>query len=194
MAIAKKTRKMGFSLPEIIIAMAVLLMVITTSTGILVTVIRTNSYNVDSLVAYGYAQEGIEAVRMMRDSNWKLGVEFDGKIDDTHSVWGEPLKNGDFVLVKATGLKNDCMVADVKSDEKCFPYSLAKYDEDDAIVRGKYSRKIILSEEDFDADQNAAIKNEVLDKRLKVISEVTWISNGVEREVTLETELTDWNG
>jgi prepilin-type N-terminal cleavage/methylation domain-containing protein len=86
-------RKQAFTLPEVIISISVIVMVITAATSILVSVMRNNNDNIDTLVAYGLAQEGIEAMRNIRDSNWVLGLNFDGKKpgqeNQNDSIWGE---------------------------------------------------------------------------------------------------------
>ena len=81
--------KKGFTLPEVIVSFSILAMVITSAVGLLTVVIRTNSDNVNSLVANGLAQEGIEAVRFMRDSNHILGLDFNGEKGTGDSrMWG----------------------------------------------------------------------------------------------------------
>lgn len=72
--------KPAFSLVEIIVALSVIVLVILASTNLLVSVIRSNSENVNTLTAYGLAQEGLEALRNIRDSNWLLGADFQGKV------------------------------------------------------------------------------------------------------------------
>lgn len=80
----------AFTLPEVIVSFSVLAMVVTSAVGLLTVVIRTNADNVNSLVANGLAQEGLEAVRFMRDSNALLGLDFDGTKGTvkSQSIWG----------------------------------------------------------------------------------------------------------
>lgn len=70
----------GFTLVEVIISMAIIVMVVFASTNLLVSIIRSNAENTHTLIAYGLSQEGLEAVRNMRDSDWLLGAGFDGVI------------------------------------------------------------------------------------------------------------------
>jgi len=74
--------KPAFSLIEVIVAFSVLVMVIIACTNLLVSIIRSNTANENRLVAYGLAQEGLEAIRNIRDSNWLLGADFQGKVGD----------------------------------------------------------------------------------------------------------------
>ena len=76
----------AFTLPEIIISMAVLLMTVVGATQVLVSIIRSNNENVHALIAYQLAQEGLEGFRNVRDSNWLLNADFDGQIDG-NKVW-----------------------------------------------------------------------------------------------------------
>lgn len=90
-----QAKKKAFTLPEIIVSISVIVLVITAATGILVSVIRSNNDNLSTLVAYGLAQEGLEAFRNVRDSNWILGLEFDGKKPGQQAnqdfIWGDSL-------------------------------------------------------------------------------------------------------
>lgn len=80
------THKPAFSLVEVIVAFSVLVLVIFACTNMLVSIIRSNTENVNTLVAYGLSQEGLEAVRNIRDSNWLLGADFQGKVG-TDCLW-----------------------------------------------------------------------------------------------------------
>jgi hypothetical protein len=42
--------------------------------------IQSQTYDKNSLISAQLAQEGIELVRGVRDSNWKKGIEFDDKL------------------------------------------------------------------------------------------------------------------
>jgi prepilin-type N-terminal cleavage/methylation domain-containing protein len=86
-----KTQKSGFTLVEVIVSMAIIVMVIFAATNLLVSVIRSNSENTHTLIAYGLAQEGLEAVRNMRDSDWLLGAKFEGVIPGRIQAkpWGD---------------------------------------------------------------------------------------------------------
>lgn len=80
----------GFSLPEILIAMSILSIVVFSATNLMVSVVRSNNENVNRFVAYGLAQEGLEAVRNIRDSNWLLQANFRGEIKGK-ALWGTSL-------------------------------------------------------------------------------------------------------
>jgi prepilin-type N-terminal cleavage/methylation domain-containing protein len=90
----QKHTKKGFTLPEIIISISVLTMTITAATSIMTSVLRSNADNLDNLTAYGLAQEGIEVMRNVRDSDWVLGLDFAGGAGNSSNslpVWGAKL-------------------------------------------------------------------------------------------------------
>jgi len=128
----------GFSLLEVVISIGIIVTVITSATGILVTVIRANSDNLNTLVAYGLAQEGIEGIRMIRDSNFLLGVKFNGTVgkNGNHNIWGTSLFNSnskmekDLVLVKNLSYSStttaECTVQNFRPT--CLPFSLKNAD------------------------------------------------------------------
>jgi len=72
--------------------MTVLVLVVLAATDLLVSSIRSNVSNMNTLVAYGLAQEGLEAARNIRDSDWLLGASFIGAAGRNKiPVWGAEL-------------------------------------------------------------------------------------------------------
>ena len=89
-----KSFKKAFTLPEVIVAMGVLVMVIIGSTNLLVSIVRSNTDNVNTIIAYQLAQEGLDGIRNIRDSDWLLNANFQGFIKTntgTHAIWGDDL-------------------------------------------------------------------------------------------------------
>lgn len=86
-------QKEGFTIMEVLVSLAVLVLVIFSATNLVVSIIRSNNENIDTLIAYGLAQEGIEGVRNIRDSNWLLDANFVGELGRTSKfpVWGDKL-------------------------------------------------------------------------------------------------------
>lgn len=60
----------GETLLEVIVALLVISMGAATATSLIITAIRANVFNKDSLIALNLAQEGLEYMRNLRDSNW----------------------------------------------------------------------------------------------------------------------------
>ena len=76
------------------VAMVVMVLVVYSATTLLVSSIRSNASNINTLIAYGLAQEGLEAVRNVRDSDWLLGANFSGVIGGSRNktaIWGAEL-------------------------------------------------------------------------------------------------------
>jgi hypothetical protein len=148
----KSPRRRAFTLPEVIISFTVLAMVITSAVGILSVVMRTNTENVSSLIANGLAQEGIEAVRFMRDSNTLLGLDFDGtKGQAILPVWGSKLfekqmgGNKFFTLLSPENLAYDCQKVDLIN---CLPYTLREIDGDDPEILAAAPETMIYRQEE----------------------------------------------
>ncbi len=60
----------GQTLLETIVAIFILTMALTTGLGLAIYAINSSSTSQNEIVASGLAREGVEVVRMMRDSNW----------------------------------------------------------------------------------------------------------------------------
>lgn len=60
----------GETLLEVIVALLVISMGAATATGLIITAVRANVFNKDSLIALNLAQEGLEYMRNLRDSDW----------------------------------------------------------------------------------------------------------------------------
>lgn len=123
----------GFTLPEVIVSFSVLTLVIVTASNILAVVMRTNADNVNSMVAYGLAQEGLESMRFIRDSNAVLGLDFDGGIKSSPSqmIWGEKTMDSsrgqarNFILLDKTPASPTC---DKDNLAECLPVGLKNVD------------------------------------------------------------------
>ncbi len=118
----------GFTLPEVIVSFSVLTLVIVTASNVLAVVMRTNADNVNSMVAYGLAQEGLESVRFIRDSDSVLGLDFDGSIKSASNlVWREKLMDSvggqaqNFILLDKTPAVASCTKSNLPD---CMPVAL----------------------------------------------------------------------
>jgi prepilin-type N-terminal cleavage/methylation domain-containing protein len=92
-----KNNQRGFTLTEVMIGMMILTVAIVTASNLLVTLMRANENNVKSLQAFYLAQEGIELVRNVRDTNWIHNMEWDGDSEEQRDLWGGWI-SGDFKL------------------------------------------------------------------------------------------------
>ncbi|MBD3330559.1 prepilin-type N-terminal cleavage/methylation domain-containing protein [Candidatus Peregrinibacteria bacterium] len=98
----KKNEK-GFTLTEVLIGMALLVTAIVAATNLLIGLIGTNKTVVQTMQAYYFAEEGIEAMRNFRDTNWLNNVDFLGNSD----VLGRVEPGGSYVVgVASEGWRN----------------------------------------------------------------------------------------
>lgn len=130
----KKFWSKAFTLPEVIVSFSILVLVIVTASNVLTVVIRTNTDNVSSMVAYGLAQEGLEGIRFIRDSNFVLGLDFDGTVQSSSSmVWGEKLfdkisgRPSNFILVNRDNVLKGCSKINLSD---CLPLGLKEVGSD----------------------------------------------------------------
>jgi hypothetical protein len=63
-------KSQGETLLEVIVALLVITMGAATATSLIITAINANVFNKDSLIALNLAQEGLEYMHNLRDSNW----------------------------------------------------------------------------------------------------------------------------
>ena len=63
----------GFSLLEVIVVLIIISIGLMEIINLMVSSLRVQNSNRDTLVAYNLAQEGLELVRNVRDTNWRQG-------------------------------------------------------------------------------------------------------------------------
>lgn len=85
--IRKIKNQAGFTLTEVMIGIMILTVAIVSATNLLIGLIDTNRNNLSTLQAYYFAQEGIEAVRNIRDTNWLHNNQWLG--NGSEALWGE---------------------------------------------------------------------------------------------------------
>lgn len=170
--------KSAFTLIETIIAITLTTVVMTAVTGLILTTLLANERNAHTIQAELLAQEGLEALRFMRDSNWLQNYTWDAAGD----LWGQ-----DFHLDRLTPSLSLYLVPKICSGTApCF--SLSTFPEDGVVELGegfKFTRRLDFS----------AIRNEdgtVIDSAMQVTAYVEWVERGSTRSVELSTNLTDW--
>jgi hypothetical protein len=174
------------------------------------------------MLAYGLAQEGIEAMRNIRDSNWLLGADFDGTLGRNDAkIWGEslPITGEQYFIVDFNYM--DSVYQDTQSSETITAERLSTYapwllnsvsddklDGDETLLK-KFAER---SSKDFRfghvAKFGEVAEETAFHRYLKIApvplegkelykymitSVVLWKEFGRERKVELATELTDWN-
>lgn len=197
--------------------MAVIVLVVFASTSIVVSVIRSNNENIDTLVAYGLAQEGLEGLRNIRDSNWLLDAKFNGKIR-TVDVWGESFPDSTeaayYTIDLATLERSTLGVDSPDALASTTPWKLSGISQEaaenlddttlilkleDSItgeVRYGHSQSLGSGDETlfhrYVTIQNISDPAQPMDK-IRVSSVVNWMELARKKEVRMDTVLTDWN-
>lgn len=225
----KNSHKKAFTLPEVIISISVMVMVIMSSTNLIVSIIRNNTQNQNTLIAYGLAQEGLEGVRNIRDSNWLLGADFTGNLNGK-AVWGLTLPAAvnqvryyrlDLNLLEpyqgAVQSKEDLLSAtpwklfdltDLKNESVDDRETLGKNDKtllyvDNDLLTGEvhyvhtdtgnktpFHRYVVITSEPYTPIAGGQPLSKSV--KMRVTSVVNWQELGRNREVRLDSELTDW--
>jgi len=218
-----QSKKSGFTLVEILIAVAVLAVTLTAMANLVIVTMKANSSNMNTLQGYYLAEQGLEAMRNVRDSNWlqnygwNLGSELWGAdfscdatdlelyfiIDENTDVTVgsmsfvvTPATHGVSVLTpvasvgsgsdydapwKITAITKesiDAGAAQLYVDTETAGYEV--FSHSSSGEKSMFSRyiKVVYKDCDFDAAE--------------VVSVVFWNERGNDREISLNTYLTDW--
>lgn len=166
----------AFTLIETLIAITLTTVVITAVTGLILSTLLSSQRNIHTLQGLYLAQEGLEAVRFMRDSNWLQNYSW----DDAAPIWGS-----DFATDTTFYLK----------EERCSPptvvcFSLSNTEEDGLVEMDdgfEFTRTIEFSTITDENDETVDREN-----TLEVKATVYWTDRIIERSVTLSTYLTNW--
>ncbi len=101
----------GETVLEVLVALVVITIGAATASSLIVTSLKANSFNKDSLIALNLAQEGLEYMRNWRDSNW---IKFSA---DTQRCWnmkpGVTSCNPNDALAEAVGAGGGYALGDV---------------------------------------------------------------------------------
>lgn len=170
-------RYRAFTLVEVVLAIALLSLVLTMVAGFVITGIRVNTANVHQLQATYLAEEGLEMVRNIRDSNWWQNV-----------AWNTTLAPGTYVVgFYDFGTPSWQLTAITDPDLESYLYEdtvngVAVLTHDPVGTQSAFRRFIEIT----DVDSTDGI--------IDVSSTVEWNERGTERKMVLSTSLTDWKG
>lgn len=159
----------AFTLIEVIIAIAVLGIALVAAIQIAISSNRLASNLMHRFTAHHLAEEGIEIVRTLRDTNWMKNLDWRTQLDD-----------GNFVVVARADILDT-------PTAKEHPLFLLKESTDSigglALQTGEdvsFYRRIEISTPD------------PAKKIMRVKSSVTYIFRGLKHSLAVQTELTDW--
>ena len=171
--------KPAFTLIETLIAITLMTVVITAVTGLILSTLMANSRNQHNLQATLLAQEGIEALRYIRDSNWLQNYDWDGG----SLQWGDDFEAGS--SGKTIYVQSAACSADLSS-HPCFTLSSDPEDAELTLEDGMVYNRQLNIEAVEDADGNPTTEES------QVTAMVSWDEKGVERSVQISTYLTNW--
>jgi len=198
-----KTNK-GFSLPEVIIAITVIVVIIITATNLLVTSMRANQSNVNKIIAYNLAQEALEGFRNIRDGLWMHNQYWRGSNKNLFGASFE--KDGSYVIKKKQNLlTTDSCSNEPAAVQSAAPWELVNFSEDRSqlyLIEGevkkyvhevtdkksKFSRWVEVQNIPYDlaSDEN---KDKL---KIAVTAVVQWTDGSQTKEIRIPTVLTDW--
>ena len=208
----------GFSLTEVMIGIMILTVAIVSASNLLVSLVKTNRLNVQTLQAYYLAQEGLEAVRNIRDTNWLHNLDFKGEggvyqelgIGESYAVF---LEDGGWNNSRP---QENMSLMDLRN---LSPWSFSGFSSSDpfndvfAVIKKEFSGKSYYSSvigssdesvfyrhiEILDAcDNDPALLEAVLPEDcgdfILVRSVVNWKDGSKDREFSVEEVLSNWKG
>lgn len=183
--------KSGFSLTEVMIGIMILTIAIVAASSLLVGLVRTNENNLRTMQAYYFAQEGIEGVRNIRDTNWLHNRDWRGGASD--AIWSGQLTDGDHPLTLRTTTFNQPISDNLADIQAYAPWTLSG---DNKIIDAVgnetgFSRTVTIKPYPCTAD--ACVSGHDNDYIL-IESNVAWAIGSQEHEVTLFEVLTNWKG
>lgn len=212
------SNKGGFTLTEVMIGIMILTVAIVSSSNLLVSLVNTNKNNVKVLQAYYLAQEGIEAVRNIRDTNWLHNLDFKGEvvggvydlfeIDSTYKVfltsegWANSSDTTNMTKLQLNSMKpfefvktGGIPTPDPFSEEFALTkneYSTGRYFSNGPSDEAEYYRHIEIlpyCKEDATEEEQKECENFILVK-----SVVNWRDGSDENEISLDAVLSNWKG
>lgn len=184
--------KGGFTLTEVMIGIMILTVAIVSATNLLVGLISTNQNNMTSLKAYYLAQEGLEAVRNIRDTNWLHNQDWLGKESD--ELWGGHFEvGGKYSVNLEEGAFNQGIDAGFADNgnlgalNAARPWSISSGSNLGLKEKTDFKRTIFIKP--YEDSSGTVLANYVV-----VESKVSWQLGSKDREVMVSTILTNWKG
>lgn len=164
MKIINKYNKRGFTLVEIIAVLFVVVVGLMGVLSLIVQNIQSQSLNKNNLTAYQLAQEGMELVRKVRDSNWR-----------NSNVWDKDLVAGSYYMDYSDSTPH---ILSASTEGDLYKNSSGFYVHGGA-TETPFNRTIEIALIDADS--------------MRVYIHITWSDHGRVFNYDLETILYDWH-
>ncbi len=180
----------AFTLIETILAVTLMVIVLTAVFGLVLMTMSANQRNLHQVQATFYAQEGLEVMRYIRDSNWLQNYSWDG---------GAVLWGADFHVDESSPeITRYVSQKSCTRDGPC--YQLSTSLEDGLLTSDngfEFQRSLEFKTVDPAAltgelETGSDTSGDVLEGAVEVTAVVTWEEYGVERSVKLSSYLTSW--
>lgn len=185
----------GETMIEVLVALVIVIVGAIAALKLLALSIINIQLSAERVVATNLAQEGIEAVRSIRDTNW---LRFAG---ERRTCWNNgnlagctdssQIASGSYILIQNAATKRWQLAT--PADPKGDPLKKTATGEYSNIGTGlpAYYRKITI---EYLNDTATAVTNNSADNVMRVTSTVGWESRGRPHDVVLTTNLTDYLG
>ncbi len=165
----------GFTLIETILAVTLVTMVFSGICGLILSTMQSSQNNLRRVQAMALAQEGLESLRYVRDSNWLQNYQWNGG----GALWGQDLTLTAFAPEKTVWLQSISAP----------PFLLLSSDPTYATVSlGDFSFERSLQLRAIPDAGGLSIEED----QLEVTCTVTWRDHGRIQELELSTFLTNW--
>lgn len=163
----------AFTLIEVVMAVTLMVIILVAVAGMVLLTLFANQRNLHTVQAVGLAQEGLEVMRYMRDSNWLQNYGW----DQGATIWGD-----DATL--SLGNEKTLYIEEDVSCPPCFTFS--PNEETVTFENGiNFTRSLTLQE---------ALDEEgfPIEDMVEVVATVMWRDRTVEKTVELSTYLSNW--
>jgi len=191
----KISGKRGFTLTEVLIGISILTVAIVSATNLLVTIVQSNKNNVKTLQAFYYAQEGIEAFRNIRDTNWLHNQDWLKGIE-SQSIWVAGFsasEKGNMYEISSADVFNTPVFGDenISAQEmKVYaPWQVNLLNSEEVAVENENGFRRVIYLYPYGCGNSADCSDYV-----RVVSRVFWTDTGSEKEVKLDEIFTNWKG
>lgn len=163
----------AFTLIEVVIGVTFMSLVIVGVAGLVLSTLNANRRNIQSVQAVYLAQEGLELMRFVRDSNWLQNFAW----DEGESVWGDTFHLSDF------DAENVLYLEEKVACPPCFGFS----PNEELIDMGNmiFERSIVVGPA---LDENGFAMDDIYE----ITARIEWQDRGNARTYELSTLLSDW--
>lgn len=173
------TKPAAFTLVETLIGITLLTVVLTAVAGLILSTLISSQRNIHTLQAKAYAQEALEVMRYIRDSNWLQNYSWAGTANKS-------VGNAQFDADES----GEAIVLYLKVED-CPPcWSFSSFERDGLLHNSQGFEFLRRLEIQPVPDENNEARNR--DDVVEVNAIVEWTDKAVPRKLELSTYLSNW--